>query len=64
MKKLVYVGMIVLGTLSLSSCGGETKTENAVENGTDAAGDAMDATVDTTSTMMDTTSTTMDTTRQ
>ena len=28
MKKLFYVGLIVLGTLSLPSCGGETKTDD------------------------------------
>ena len=72
MKKLVYAGLIVLGTLSLPSCGGETKTENAIENAGDAAGDAADAagdavesTLDSTGAALDSAATgTMDSTRQ
>jgi hypothetical protein len=46
MKKLFYVGLIVLGTLSLPSCGGETKTDETTTTA-DTAVTAEPATVDT-----------------
>jgi hypothetical protein len=54
MKKLLFASLIVLGTLSLPSCGGETKTEETADTTTVVTEEP--AAVDTS--MADTTATT------
>ena len=48
MKKLLFASLIVLGTLTLPSCGGETKTEETTTTTTEETTPAETAPAETT----------------
>jgi hypothetical protein len=62
MKKLLFAGMVVMGTFAFAACGGSSNTNEGAESGADTATVVDDAATgtgtDTTGTGADTASTT------
>jgi len=56
MKKLLFAGMVVMGTFAFAACGGSSNTGEGAEGGA-AVEDAGTATTDTTTMSTDTTGT-------